>query len=41
VQDKGYQNESLWSLEGWDWASRSQSKYPKFWVNRSEGVPIE
>lgn len=31
----------MWSQEGWDWASRSRSMFPKFWVNRSDKtVPL-
>lgn len=41
VIDKGYSTKDYWSREGWDWASRSHTKFPKFWVNRSEGLPLE
>lgn len=37
VLDGGYEREEFWSKDGWNWASGSLSKFPKFWVNRSEG----
>jgi formylglycine-generating enzyme required for sulfatase activity len=41
VLDHGYENKDLWSEEGWRWASGSKSRWPKFWVNRSETQNIE
>lgn len=42
VLDNGYSKEEFWSKEGWDWAYRSCTKLPKFWVNRSDkSVPLE
>jgi len=36
VLDHGYEKQEFWSEEGWRWASGSKSRWPKFWVNRSE-----
>ena len=42
VQDDGYKREEFWSRDGWNWASGSNSLYPKFWVqNNSEDGPLE
>jgi 5-histidylcysteine sulfoxide synthase len=27
-----YENQSLWSKEGWDWKQLTHTKYPKFWI---------
>lgn len=27
-----YENQALWSAEGWDWKQRTDTKHPKFWV---------
>ncbi|XP_789318.3 ergothioneine biosynthesis protein 1 isoform X2 [Strongylocentrotus purpuratus] len=32
VQAKGYDNEGLWSKEGWKWRTFRQAKHPSFWV---------
>ena len=37
IEDNGYQTESYWTTEGWDWAQYKNAKYPAFWV-RNKGV---
>lgn len=37
MREKGYEREEYWSKEGWKWACGTKSKYPKFWVDRSQG----
>ena len=39
--DNGYESKELWSEEGWRWSSGTKSKWPKFWVNRSENQTLE
>lgn len=37
VEDKGYQNDSLWCSEGKEWRAYTHAKYPLFW-HKSEDV---
>nr|AMM72581.1 5-histidylcysteine sulfoxide synthase [Paracentrotus lividus] len=32
VTDKGYENEKLWSKEGWKWRKYRNARHPTFWV---------
>ena len=41
VVERGYENKEFWSEEGWRWASGTKSRWPKFWVNRSENHTLE
>ena len=36
VEDRGYEQEELWTQEGWKWATYSQARHPLFWVERTE-----
>jgi len=35
VEEKGYQTESYWTEEGWNWLQFTKAKYPYFW-NKSK-----
>ncbi|MCB0851703.1 MAG: 5-histidylcysteine sulfoxide synthase, partial [Bacteroidetes bacterium] len=37
VKAGGYKKEELWSSEGWDWLTRTETSHPKFWVPQGEG----
>lgn len=32
VEDKGYQTESYWTDEGWNWLQFTKAKHPHFWL---------
>ena len=32
VQDNGYQTESYWTEEGWNWLQYKNAKHPPFWI---------
>jgi iron(II)-dependent oxidoreductase len=35
--DGGYENESLWSPEGWSWKNAEQASMPEYWVRGANG----
>lgn len=35
IEAGGYENEVLWSAEGWEWKTRTNTSLPKFWVIRN------
>eukprot|EP00128_Syssomonas_multiformis_P002618 Colp12_sorted_trinity150504_noHs@28834 len=37
VEAGGYQNESLWTDEGWRWKTYRQREYPLFWIKTADG----
>jgi len=32
IEDKGYQTESYWTEEGWNWLQFTKAKHPPFWL---------
>jgi hypothetical protein len=36
VKEKGYETQSFWSQEGWNWRQFKKAKHPPFWVCPSE-----
>ncbi len=36
VSEGGYENQELWSKEGWEWKNRTNTQHPKFWVRKSD-----
>jgi 5-histidylcysteine sulfoxide synthase/putative 4-mercaptohistidine N1-methyltranferase len=36
VEDKGYQNESWWTEEGWSWVSYKKCSHPLFWKKEGD-----
>ncbi len=36
VNAGGYQNKALWSDEGWDWKTKTNTAHPKFWVKNGD-----
>ena len=37
VEAGGYQNQSLWTEEGWQWKNRTKTFLPKFWKETKQG----
>ncbi len=37
VKSGGYENPLYWTKDGWEWKSRTNTNFPKFWI-REEGV---
>ena len=37
VEDRGYEQEALWTREGWKWAGYSKACHPLFWVESPTG----
>ena len=37
VDDRGYEQEELWTHEGWKWISYSKARHPLFWVDAPGG----
>ena len=37
VRAGGYQERSLWSVQGWQWIQKAGIKHPGFWISRSGG----
>ena len=37
VEDRGYEQEALWTPEGWKWVGFSQSRHPLFWIQSDDG----
>ncbi len=33
VEDRGYEQEDLWTQEGWKWVSFSKARHPLFWID--------
>lgn len=36
VEDGGYQNQSLWTEEGWSWIQFSKAKHPVYWLSNGD-----
>jgi len=37
VEDSGYQTESYWTEEGWDWLQYKKATHPSFWLKNRDG----
>lgn len=37
VQQGGYQDQSLWTEEGWSWVAYTQASHPEFWIAADDG----
>lgn len=37
VEDRGYEQEDLWTQEGWKWVSYSKAGHPLFWIDSPAG----
>jgi 5-histidylcysteine sulfoxide synthase len=37
VDSNGYHNKQYWDVEGWDWKTKMQVSYPKFWLLQKSG----
>ena len=37
VNSGGYQDQSFWTEEGWDWVTEESMAYPKFWIRQDGG----
>lgn len=40
VEDGGYQNESLWTEEGWGWIEFSKAQHPVYWVKDGDSYKL-
>jgi len=40
VNEDGYSTQEYWSEEGWKWATSTNSKFPKFWVDTEKGFRL-
>lgn len=38
VEDGGYQNQTLWTEEGWNWVTYKKAKCPLFWLPQADGA---
>jgi len=36
VEDRGYENETFWTEEGWKWRNFKQAKHPLFWIKQND-----
>ncbi|MGI6300147.1 MAG: 5-histidylcysteine sulfoxide synthase [Verrucomicrobiota bacterium] len=36
VQDRGYEQEELWTREGWNWVQYTKARHPLFWIPAGE-----
>ena len=37
VEDRGYEQQELWTAEGWKWVGFTQARHPLFWVESPDG----
>ncbi len=37
VEERGYEQEELWTPEGWKWVGYSQARHPLFWIESAAG----
>ena len=40
VEDRGYEQEEVWTHEGWQWVGYSKSRHPLFWIESPGGYRL-
>jgi putative 4-mercaptohistidine N1-methyltranferase len=40
VEDQGYEQEDVWTREGWNWVGFSKARHPLFWVDSPGGFRL-
>ncbi len=40
IEDGGYDNESYWTEEGWNWRNFKEAQMPLFWIKEGEGYKL-
>jgi 5-histidylcysteine sulfoxide synthase/putative 4-mercaptohistidine N1-methyltranferase len=40
VEEHGYEQEELWTREGWNWAGYSKARHPLFWIESPGGFRL-